>query len=180
MEALEPGRLLSFLDATSSTTRSTQASIPAFTSAPPTRSPLRWEHRWRTGPSTTTSHQQTRPTSATSWAEPPPPGSRVERVPRPRSSITQRRRELSRLHRLFGEREHGLAASGLQASGFRGDVTVFRLNAADLGESASEPAFRRNTAERVYTTEAAHNPEVAGSNPAPATQEGPGNRAFSV
>jgi hypothetical protein len=32
----------------------------------------------------------------------------------------------------------------------------------------------------VYLIEAAHNPEVAGSNPAPATHEGPGNRAFFV
>jgi hypothetical protein len=43
-----------------------------------------------------------------------------------------------------------------------------------------EPAFRRNTAAGVDTIEAAHNPEVAGSNPAPATQKGPGNRAFSL
>ena len=34
--------------------------------------------------------------------------------------------------------------------------------------TAVQPAFRRNTAERAYTIEAAHNPEVAGSNPAPA------------
>jgi hypothetical protein len=34
-------------------------------------------------------------------------------------------------------------------------------------KSGSEPAFRRNEAERVYPIEAAHNPEVAGSNPAP-------------
>jgi hypothetical protein len=62
-------------------------------------------------------------------------------------------------------------ASTLQASGFRWDVTVFRLNATVVGQSGSESAFRRNTAERVYTFEAAHNPEVAGSNPAPATSE---------
>src|SRR5205823_7414565 len=30
---------------------------------------------------------------------------------------------------------------------------------------------RRNTAERVYIFEAAHNPEVAGSNPAPAIEK---------
>jgi len=30
----------------------------------------------------------------------------------------------------------------------------------------------------VYLFEAAHNPEVAGSNPAPATSGGPGNGAF--
>ena len=36
----------------------------------------------------------------------------------------------------------------------------------------------RNTAEHVYMIEAAHNPEVAGSNPAPATAKGPGNGAF--
>jgi len=59
------------------------------------------------------------------------------------------------------------AASVLQASDFHGDVTVFRLNATVEGESCSQIAFRRNTAERVYTIEAAHNPEVAGSNPAP-------------
>jgi hypothetical protein len=32
----------------------------------------------------------------------------------------------------------------------------------------------------VHTIEAAHNPEVAGSNPAPATREGPGNGAFPM
>jgi hypothetical protein len=70
------------------------------------------------------------------------------------------------------------AASDLQAARFRSDVTLFRLNAVAVGESRLEPAFRRNTAERVYTTEAAHNPEVAGSNPAPATSKGPGKGAF--
>ena len=70
------------------------------------------------------------------------------------------------------------AASVLQASPFRDDVTVFRLNASAAGQIGSERAFRRNTAEGVYRIEAAHNPEVAGSNPAPATQKGPGNRAF--
>jgi hypothetical protein len=49
-----------------------------------------------------------------------------------------------------------------------------------VGKSCSEPAFRRNTAERVYTIEAAHNPEVAGSNPAPATAKGAGNGAFRL
>jgi hypothetical protein len=57
-------------------------------------------------------------------------------------------------------------ASVLQAPRFRCDVTVFRLNAAAVGQSSLEPAFRRNTAACVYTIEAAHNPEVAGSNPA--------------
>src|SRR5213593_3225570 len=47
-------------------------------------------------------------------------------------------------------------------------------------EFGLEPAFRWNTAERVYTIQAAHNPEVAGSNPAPATHKGPGNGAFSL
>ena len=61
------------------------------------------------------------------------------------------------------------AASVLQASRFRGDVTVFRLNARPPPKTGSDPAFRRNEAERVYIIEAAHNPEVAGSNPAPAT-----------
>ena len=70
------------------------------------------------------------------------------------------------------------AASVLQASGFRGDVTVFRLNARSRPKTGSEPAFRWNTAERAYTIEAAHNSEVAGSNPAPATYKGLGNRAF--
>jgi hypothetical protein len=32
----------------------------------------------------------------------------------------------------------------------------------------------------VYIIEAAHNPEVAGSNPAPATHKGPGNGAFCL
>ena len=69
-------------------------------------------------------------------------------------------------------------ASVVQASGFRRDVTVFRLNAACAGDSGLEPAFRWNEAAHEYTIEAAHNPEVAGSNPAPATAEGPGNGAF--
>ena len=71
-------------------------------------------------------------------------------------------------------------ASVLQALGFRGDVTVFRLNAPPRPKTGSDSAFRRNEAERVYLFEAAHNPEVAGSNPAPATYKGPGNRAFSA
>ena len=81
---------------------------------------------------------------------------------------------------VFGAREGNCyaAASVLQASCFRGDVTVFRLNARPRAKSGSEPAFRRNTAEPVYLIEAAHNPEVAGSNPAPAIEKGPGNRAF--
>ena len=62
---------------------------------------------------------------------------------------------------------------------FRGDVTAFRLNARPRPKTGSEPAFRRNEAEYVCTIEAAHNPEVAGSNPAPATEKGPGNGAFS-
>ena len=74
--------------------------------------------------------------------------------------------------RLIGKPGRRQAASVLQASGFRGNVTVFRLNAAAVGEFGSEPALRRNTAEGVYRIEAAHNPEVAGSNPAPATSEG--------
>src|SRR5215813_13204638 len=41
------------------------------------------------------------------------------------------------------------------------------LNARRLPETRSESAFRRNRAECVYVTEAAHNPEVAASNPAP-------------
>ena len=32
----------------------------------------------------------------------------------------------------------------------------------------------------MYIIEAAHNPEVAGSNPAPATEKGPGNGAFPL
>ena len=59
-------------------------------------------------------------------------------------------------------------ASVVQASGCRRDVTVFRLNAACAGDSGFEPTFRRNTAAPVYPIGAAHNPEVAGSNPAPA------------
>ena len=58
------------------------------------------------------------------------------------------------------------------------DVTVLRLNATAEGHSGSGPAFRRNTAERVYTIEAAHNPEVAGSNPAPATSRRPRRRGL--
>src|SRR5215475_12255905 len=47
-------------------------------------------------------------------------------------------------------------------------------------KSGSQKAFRRNTAEHVYMIEAAHNPEVAGSNPAPATAKGAGNGAFRL
>src|SRR5215471_6669544 len=75
---------------------------------------------------------------------------------------------------------HCPAASVLQASCFRGDVTLFRLNAVVVGESGSPSAFRRNTAERVYTTEAAHNPEVAGSNSAPVTAKSTWKRRFRV
>ena len=44
---------------------------------------------------------------------------------------------------------------------------MFRLNARLRRQSGWWPAFRRNTAASVYTIEAAPNPEVAGSNPAP-------------
>jgi hypothetical protein len=71
-------------------------------------------------------------------------------------------------------------ASVLQASSFLSDVIVFRLNARPPPKTGSEPAFRRNEAEHVYTIEAAHNPEVAGSNPAPATTKGAGNGAFRL
>jgi len=53
-----------------------------------------------------------------------------------------------------------------------------RLNARPRRQTGSKPAFRRNAAERVYMIEAAHNSQVAGSNPAPATAEGPGNGPF--
>src|SRR5262249_5484377 len=70
-------------------------------------------------------------------------------------------------------------ASALRASGFPSDVTVFddlQLGCANW----LTPAFRRYPAEHLYGIEAAHNPEVAGSNPAPATQKGPGSGAFFV
>src|SRR5829696_6248194 len=70
------------------------------------------------------------------------------------------------------------AASVLQASGLRSDVTVFRLNTASGCQSCSETALRRNTTERVYRVEAAHNPQVAGSNPAPATGKAPETGPF--
>jgi hypothetical protein len=70
-------------------------------------------------------------------------------------------------------------AGVVQASGFRRDVTAFRLNAACAGDSGLEPAFRRNEAAHEDTIVAAHNPEVAGSNPAPATAKGAGNGAFA-
>src|SRR5262249_27922884 len=63
---------------------------------------------------------------------------------------------------------------------FRRDVTAFRLNAPPRPKTGSEPAFGRNEAEHVDTIEAAHNPEVAGSHPAPATVKGPGTGPFSV
>jgi hypothetical protein len=57
---------------------------------------------------------------------------------------------------------------------------VFRLNARPRPKTRSEPTFRRNTAERVYTIEAAHNPEVAASNPGAGTAQGAGNGALSL
>jgi hypothetical protein len=89
-------------------------------------------------------------------------------------------RTLLRGHSLAANRrcQAASAASVLQAS--RGDVTVFRLNAAGEERSRLEPAFLRNHAACVYTFEAAHYPEVAGSNPAPATSRGPGNGAFRL
>jgi hypothetical protein len=48
------------------------------------------------------------------------------------------------------------AASVLQASGFRSDVTVFRLDARPPPKTGSDPAFRRNTPARVYRIEPAH------------------------
>jgi hypothetical protein len=61
---------------------------------------------------------------------------------------------------------------------FRDDAIVFRLYAEGQARSRLEPALRRNAAVRRWSLEAAHNPEVAGSNPAPATREGPGNRGL--
>jgi hypothetical protein len=76
--------------------------------------------------------------------------------------------------------ERRRVASILQASAFRSDVTVFRLNARPRPKTGSYPAFRRNTAACVCTIEAAHNPEVAGSNPAPATSKGPWRQGLSL
>ena len=45
--------------------------------------------------------------------------------------------------------------------------------------TGSEPAFRRNAAACVYTIEAAHNPEVAGSNPAPLLRMAPETGPFA-
>jgi hypothetical protein len=72
------------------------------------------------------------------------------------------------------------AASALQATGLRGDATRFRLKAAAGPRSGLQPAFLWNPAERGYISGEAHNPEVAGSNPAPATAKGPHLRAFRV
>jgi hypothetical protein len=46
--------------------------------------------------------------------------------------------------------------------------------------SGLEPAFRRNTAAHLDPIAAAHNPEVAGSNPAPAIQKAPQTRGFCL
>jgi hypothetical protein len=66
----------------------------------------------------------------------------------------------------------------LQAPGFRGDASVFRLRATGEARSRLEPALRRNAAARLPSLEAADNPEVAGSNPAPATEEAPETGLF--
>src|SRR5512132_3218755 len=77
------------------------------------------------------------------------------------------------------ERSNRLAAaSALQASGFRWDVTVFRVHARSRPKTGPEPAFRRNTAAPVYRSDAAHHPQVAGSNPAPATEKAPETGPF--
>ena len=52
--------------------------------------------------------------------------------------------------------------------------------ASAAGQIGSERASRLNSAERVYSIEAAHNPEVAGSNPAPATEERPAHAGLLV
>src|SRR5215207_4793923 len=54
-----------------------------------------------------------------------------------------------RSQHLNGKAMASSAASVLQAGGFRGDAAVFRLNAWSRPKTGSEPAFRRNTAERV-------------------------------
>jgi hypothetical protein len=71
-----------------------------------------------------------------------------------------------------------LAASALQASGFRSGVTRFRLDAAAKARYGLESALRRNAAAGLASLEPAHNPEVAGSNPAPATRKAPQTRGF--
>jgi hypothetical protein len=63
------------------------------------------------------------------------------------------------------------SASVVQASRFRSGVTVFRIRSGRGPKTGSEPTFRRNTAARVSTIEAGHNPEVAGSNPAPVLEK---------
>jgi hypothetical protein len=57
--------------------------------------------------------------------------------------------------------------------------TVFRLDAAAVGQSGSDPAFLRNTAERVYLIEAAHNRRSSVQIPPPATIERPRKRGPS-
>jgi len=73
---------------------------------------------------------------------------------RPRGS----KERVPRVAVVFSERRNRRAASGLQASPFRSDVTVFRLNARPRPKTGSDPAFGRNAAARVYRIEAAHNP----------------------
>src|SRR5262245_58692340 len=110
------------------------------------------------------------------------PADTPDRQPaRPSTSLPGPAPELGRLqHRSHVWDRTPPGASVLQASGFRSDVTAFRLNARQLPQTGSETAFRWNTAEPVYITEAAHNPDVAGSNPAPATAKGAGNGAFRL
>jgi hypothetical protein len=65
------------------------------------------------------------------------------------------------------------AASVLQASGVRAIATVFRLNASVAGQSGLGVCISAEYGRTRLHTEAAHDPEVAGSNPAPATHKGP-------
>src|SRR5512133_1301430 len=107
---------------------------------------------------------------------------RSGRFARPlKPSADSNRRPLVPMEAVFGARVGNCyaAASVLQASCFRGDVTVFRLNASAAGKLALSVhlrGIRRNT----YTRSRGSNPEVARSNPAPATSKGPGSGTFRV
>jgi hypothetical protein len=80
-----------------------------------------------------------------------------------------------------GKRElHRFGCKRSASAGLPPRSAAFRLNAVDEARSRSETAIRRNGAARADSVEAAHNPEVAGSNPAPRYEKPRSREAFHL
>jgi hypothetical protein len=105
----------------------------------------------------------------------------TEADPRSTAISIPRAMSLSRLRQLAACKR---AASSRRPHG----AVRFRLTAVTTLRSCVHPALLRNATATMTPTRAAHNPEVAGSNPAPATEKAletgpflyPGGRAPSV